>query len=1065
MDSNGSLYRALVTRADWEALMQGPLGGRELVWSDGGSGSAALATDCGAGGLALKAILFEFKPGMATDALASPPSGSAGSAADAPGGRGGVFDAWGNLYFLSGDRLAIRVRSAGSGQISDFWPVTGGVAGAAPRDGVAAVAGLSAGRRAPAPGSTAVGGFGPVPAAADPLPLQLDALAVTRGHYLVGATAQAGGLLIFDLHGAGPPLFQSWPGLGQWPQPYPPAPAASAEALVALEDGGLGALVAGWFWRIGPDLKPRVPGQAEVHAFRAANPLSGAGAATTGGAARGAAAEAARAGAAAPPCMLDLRVALGAGTPAELLATQVGAVAALRGERLLVLGQRPIDGRTTAVVGVLQLDGTVIALHDQRSSAPLAASALGDLIADTVEPDPLTGERAWPQLTTGVLAVDYGAEGSKVDADFSFLVLAASGDQAFRFAAQWRASDGPSNTPTPAALPTASDALAIAVTRDYLPMRRYRGLGLATLAGSLPLHAYAAARTFYAADERWVPLLALPQPRYLRSASIATTPWDSGLAACVWHRVALDLRLPPGTGIRIETRAADDPADLPHLPWRTEPGPARSPVGSELPWRVSTSATDAASGTWATLLQAAHGRWLQLRITLSGDGKQTPLLRGLRAWFPRFSYAREYLPPVYRADPPSADFLDRFLALFEGEFTRWEERIAAAQWLFDARTAPPGTLDWLASWVGLVFDPATDEARQRLLIRHAMTSHARRGTVPGLLLGATLAWEPVAQEAWLAAPQDLPARSHGLRLQEMFGLVPPLPASAWNPSTQNRVQLLALLDGDATLVDAQALAANANANASASAQDSAAARNSVLLRALGFLPRAAIEEQQLWSAWVQAHTATAPPSALPANEGASTSERSGWSDYLAASQPCAPLRQRWQDFLARRWRRISALNAAWGTTWLGFERIASPAEVPASEAALTDWHRFEAQVLRGLSGAHRFRIVLPLPDTALDLDELARRRDAVLRVVNAEKPAHTVAEVRFGFDLFRIGEARLGLDTRLETGLARRPELAALGWGNSHFASAVLGRADLGGAQLAPVRPLPQADRIGLNRG
>ena len=126
--------------------------------------------------------------------------------------------------------------------------------------------------------------------------------------------------------------------------------------------------------------------------------------------------------------------------------------------------------------------------------------------------------------------------------------------------------------------------------------------------------------------------------------------------------------------------------------------------------------------------------------------------------------------------------------------------------------------------------------------------------------------------------------------------------------------------------------------------------------------------------------------------------------------------------------------------------------------ALADWHLFESRVLRRLAAAHRFRVVLPLPAGTLDFDALARRRAAVWRAIERDKPAHTVAELRYGFELFRVGEARLGLDTQLEEGLTRRPGLAAL-------AGLVLGRNDLGGALLAPTRPLPPPDRIGLDRG
>ncbi|MFO1429857.1 MAG: phage tail protein [Candidatus Competibacteraceae bacterium] len=1012
MDVNNTRYHALVTQADWERLLAEPVEDRTLEWSEGGR-SMLDGHVCkpGTGGLALKALVFEFKPGRWRQggAVTSPPT-EPGSFTEQTG-RGGVFDAYGNLYSISADHHTLRVRSVGSGAMSDFWPVTGATPGDAVHDGVGAIEGLTAGRRSARPGSMQVGGFRPVPPERAPGPVQLDAITVTTGHYLVAVSVEAGGLLIFDLYGAGPPLFQAWPGLES---DHP------VEALVALEDGGIGALIGSRLWRLGADLKPRIEAGTATAFGAGSSPPSGV---------------AAQAAVVPPqPCLLDLRPALGADT-------RVTAVAALRGERLLVVGHRT-DEPNRLYTGVIRLNGEVIPVSDGRQSdRPTPAPSLNQLIAAIVAPDPDTGERAEPLLADRTLAVDYGAatlDADRNDVAFSFIVPAAGGDQAFRFSAGWR--DG---------------ALAIAVEPLYLPMRRYLGMGLAALPAGMTLRAYTAARVFYAADERWVPLLALSQPRYPYEAAVLTPIWDSAIPGCVWHRLALDLRLPAGTGVIIETRAADTAADLSSLPWRRAPGPVRVPGGSELSWRDSSAGGDAASGTWGTLLQAAHGRYFQARITLSGDGKQTPLLHTLRVWYPRFSYARDYLPPVFREDPVSADFLDRLLALFEGEFTRWEDRIVAAQWLFDARTVPAESLEWLAGWLGLAFDPATDEARRRLLVRHAMTNHARRGTVPGLLLSATLAWETTADENWLIAPEQLAERPHGLRLQEMFGFVAPLPPGAWQP-TQGRAALLARLDEDGSLVDPDA-PAMVQPGASVPSD-----RHARLLGAFGFIPRAAIEEARLWAGWTAAQQAlnasavsdAAAIPALPVDEPAAA-DRQAWTDYLAASRPCAPLRQRWQDFLARYWRRVSALNAAWGTHWRGFERIPAPVAVPTADAALADWYRFEARVLRSLANAHRFRIVLPLPGGTLDFDELTRRRAAVLRVVEREKPAHTVAEVRFGFDLFRVGEARLGLDTRLETGLARRPELAP----------AVLGRIDLGGARLAPTRPQPPADRIGLDRG
>lgn len=917
MDANGSRYHALVTQGDW--LVHARPDAHWAWLPDDRTQPAAL------GQLVLKPLLFEFR---ASQAAPLPE----------PGARaGGAFDAYGNLYALNAQGTAIRVWSSGSGNITDFWPLP---------DAPAA---------RPGPG-----GFGPC-APDTPAPaLVMDALTVTTGHYLVVASRAlfeaSGGLLIFDLHGGGPPLLQPWPGM--------PAP----EQLLALDDGGVALFAAGRLHRLGPDLRPCLPRVASPVVF-APQPVPGPAPAPAPASAE-------------PPCEL-------------LLGADATAVAALPGGRFLVL--------------MLKMDGLYLAVFGWDGEIGVSVGPLEDQIEQATD---------GPQgtlLSTRTLAVEWPVDAAPPG--FDVLLLAASGDQAFRFEAS-TAADG---------------SWSFELRRDFIPLRRYQAGGLATLAPGQVLHRFSEARAFYAGADRWLPLLKLARPRCEREGEVLGPVWDSATPGCVWHRVALDARRPPGSSLRLQSRAADTPEALALQPWRDEPGLQPHPGGPELPWREPLSGACRDMQTLTCLLQAATGRHLQLRILASGDGQQSPGLASLRAWYPRFSYLQHYLPAVYRADAASSAFTERLLALFEGELTRWEDRIAAAQLLLDARTAPRETLDWLAGWLALAFDGSTGPVRRRALLRHATRVQARRGTVPGMLLAATLAWEPDELDAqpWLAAPEALAERPQGLRLQELFGLAPSLAAGAWRPA-QGRAALLARLAGEASL------------------RGDAAA----LQQALGFVPRAAQEEAGLMASWRLAD--------LPEDEPCPRDE--GFDAYLQATRPCAPLRQRWQDYLARRWRRIALLNAAWGTAWRGFDRIPSPLALPAGSVALADWWRFESQIVRALGPAHRFRIVLPLPAAAApDFDELARRRAAVERAVERDKPAHTVAEIRFGFELFRVGEARLGHDTRLEGGLLRRPELAALA-ADSIWPPLVLGERDLGGGQLTPPRPLPPRDRVGLDR-
>src|SRR5262249_15543908 len=69
----------------------------------------------------------------------------------------------------------------------------------------------------------------------------------------------------------------------------------------------------------------------------------------------------------------------------------------------------------------------------------------------------------------------------------------------------------------------------------------------------------------------------------------------------------------------------------------------------------------------------------------------------------------------------------------------------------------------------------------------------------------------------------------------------------------------------------------------------------------------------------------------------------------------------WTDFLAHRYHRIDALNAAYQTNWTGLDAVPLPNRLPPDGAPLVDWFQFEAVVLPMRRRAHRFTVLLPAP--------------------------------------------------------------------------------------------------------
>jgi phage tail-like protein len=148
---------------------------------------------------------------------------------------------------------------------------------------------------------------------------------------------------------------------------------------------------------------------------------------------------------------------------------------------------------------------------------------------------------------------------------------------------------------------------------------------------------------------------------------------DSGSLQTIWHRLYAEAQLPPRTGFVVWLAATAEPeapaadaADAwsPHRFGETaETGPhtaratwERAP--SELPNHPGLGPWEhqpGRAGLLSVLIQnprrrvrALVGRYLWVRVELSGDGRVGPQIAALRAYANRFSYRDQYLPRLYR---------------------------------------------------------------------------------------------------------------------------------------------------------------------------------------------------------------------------------------------------------------------------------------------------------------------------------------------------------------------------------------------------------------------------------
>jgi phage tail-like protein len=269
---------------------------------------------------------------------------------------------------------------------------------------------------------------------------------------------------------------------------------------------------------------------------------------------------------------------------------------------------------------------------------------------------------------------------------------------------------------------------------------------------------------------------------------------DSGELGTVWHRLYLEAAIPATGGIVVELAASDAPGwPAEACDWHAHrfgerflPGDGQVPVGtwlaapSERPFHPGVLACErrpGRSGLFTALVQRAgrrvrrlQGRYLWLRVRLSGDGCASPELAAVRVYGSRFSYRDRYLPELYQenaygdeGETPAlrstpADFLERFLAIGEGVLTPLEDQIAQAFLLTTASTAPAEALDWLGSWIGVSLDPGWSTERRRRWLDKTPELYRRRGTRAGLELALDIASDGGVSQGAILVLEDFRLR-------------------------------------------------------------------------------------------------------------------------------------------------------------------------------------------------------------------------------------------------------------------------------------------------------------------
>jgi phage tail-like protein len=225
-----------------------------------------------------------------------------------------------------------------------------------------------------------------------------------------------------------------------------------------------------------------------------------------------------------------------------------------------------------------------------------------------------------------------------------------------------------------------------------------------------------------------------------------------------WLRAELQADLPPGATIACRIAATQDPKIAQQAqaimsdPGRTSAAktaaldallvwgpPVEVAAGRDAPGLGGGSVVPA---PWVLPPHAVTDEFLWLKLQMAEGASGTPRISSLTVLYPELSLMQR-LPAIYRAAPSA--HLRGLAALLDVMAQGLDRRIATLGELLDAASTPDDWLNFLASWLGLPWEPGLPANSRRALLEAAPDLLAKRGTAAGIrrLIDVLLPGRPV----------------------------------------------------------------------------------------------------------------------------------------------------------------------------------------------------------------------------------------------------------------------------------------------------------------------------------